>query len=344
MPLPCLSLPSWYEPEQAGHLWRVPYQQTEAQARAWAAEHGISPAAQDTLRVALLLIDVQNCFCLPEFELFVGGRSGMGAVEDNRRLCEFIYRHLGRLTEITATLDTHQSLQIFHARFWVDARGEHPAPLTMITSEEIEAGRWRVDPSVAAVEGADPQALHAHARHYARRLEEGGRFALTIWPYHGMLGGVGHALAPAVEQALFVHGIARDCQPRFELKGGNPLTEHYSALAPEVLEDRDGRPIARRNRGLVEALLRFDRIVIAGQAKSHCVAWTVADLLEDFKSRDTSLARRLYLLEDCCSPVVVPGVVDFTDDADAAFQRFADAGAHIVRSGEADAIWEGSGA
>lgn len=44
--------------------------------------------------MCLLLIDVQNTFCIPSFELFVGGQSGTGAVEDNRRLCEFIYRNL----------------------------------------------------------------------------------------------------------------------------------------------------------------------------------------------------------------------------------------------------------
>ena len=40
----------------------------------------------------LLLVDVQNTFCIPGYELFVGGQSGNGAVEDNMRLCQFIYR------------------------------------------------------------------------------------------------------------------------------------------------------------------------------------------------------------------------------------------------------------
>ncbi len=76
----------------------------------------------------------------------------------------------------------------------------------------------------------------------------------------------------------------------------------------------------------------FDAVVIAGQAKSHCVAWTIQDLLEDGLRRDGELARKVYLLEDCTSPVVVPGVIDYTDQADAAFQRFAEAGMHLVRS------------
>ena len=81
---------------------------------------------------------------------------------------------------------------------------------------------------------------------------------------------------------------------------------------------------------LVEHLRGFDAVYVAGQAKSHCVAWTVDDLLR----LAPDLAPRLYLLEDCTSPVVVPGVVDFTAQADAAFARFAKAGVHVVRSTE----------
>ena len=61
------------------------------------------------VRVALVAVDVQNTFCLPEFEFYVGGRSGTGALDDNRRLVEFVYRNLGNITQIFPTLDTHQA-------------------------------------------------------------------------------------------------------------------------------------------------------------------------------------------------------------------------------------------
>ena len=82
------------------------------------------------------------------------------------------------------------------------------------------------------------------------------------------------------------------------------------------------------NRALVEHLRTFDAVLFAGQAKSHCVAWTVEDLLQ----LAPELAPRLYLLEDCSSPVVVRGGVDFSSEADAAFTRFAAAGVHVLRS------------
>ena len=82
----------------------------------------------------------------------------------------------------------------------------------------------------------------------------------------------------------------------------------------------------------IQHLQQVDRLYIAGQAKSHCVAWTVSDLLEDIQSTDAELAQKVYLLEDCSSPVVVPGVVDHTDAANDAYVRFANAGMRIVKS------------
>jgi nicotinamidase-related amidase len=112
-------------------------------------------------------------------------------------------------------------------------------------------------------------------------------------------------------------------------------------LGPEVLEGPDGEPIAQKNTKFIEKLLQFDAVIIAGQAKSHCVAWTIDDLLEGIAVRDERLAEKVYLLEDCTSPVVIPGVVDYTDEANAAFQRFADAGMHVVHSTDPLDSWPG---
>ena len=71
----------------------------------------------------LLLIDVQKDFCFPEGSLYVAGRSGTGAIDDNRRIAEFIYRNLANLTRVTATMDTHFTYQIFSPAFWLDRSG-----------------------------------------------------------------------------------------------------------------------------------------------------------------------------------------------------------------------------
>ncbi|MEG3958861.1 isochorismatase [Microcoleus sp. herbarium2] len=329
-----LPIPHFFDTQKVSEVWRVPYQERAAEAKEWAQKYSIQPAASDTNQICLLIIDAQNTFCLPEFELFVGGRSGSGAVDDNLRLCEFIYRNLNAITTIAPTMDTHTAMQIFHPIFWINEAGEHPLPAaTSITLEDVQQGVWKVNRAVAhSIANGNYSALQTHALHYVQKLSEDGKYPLIIWPYHSMLGGIGHALVSAVEEAIFFHSIARNSQALFEIKGGNPLTENYSVLRPEVLDGPDGNFIAQKNASFIDKLLGFDAIIIAGQAKSHCVAWTIDDLLTEILARDPNWAKKVYLLEDCTSPVVVPGVVDFTEQADAAFQRFAAAGMNVVKS------------
>jgi nicotinamidase-related amidase len=335
-----LPIPAHFDPSRVGEVWRVPYEDRAREAPGWAAEHGLSPAAEDSFRLCLLAVDVQNTFCIPEFELFVAGRSGTGAVDDNVRLCKFIYRNLGAITQVFPSLDTHHAMQVFHAIWLVDADGNHPAPYTLVSAEDVASGRWRMNTAVAEALGIDADYAERHLAHYTRLLAEGGKYDLTIWPYHAMLGGIGHALASAVEEAIFFHGITRRSRPEFQVKGDNPLTEHYSMLGPEVTEGPNGDRLGGKNTELIEKLLSFDVVVVAGQAKSHCMAWTIDDLLA-YEAAGERLAERTYLLEDCTSPVVVPGVVDYTDEADAAFERYSAAGMHVVRSTDPIEVWPG---
>jgi nicotinamidase-related amidase len=337
-----LPVPDHFDPARVGEVRRVPYAERAREAVSYRERHRIAPASSDGRKVGLLLVDVQNTFSIPGHELFVAGRSGRGAVDDARRLSEFLYRNLGSITRIHATLDTHSAFQIFHPAFLVDEKGEHPAPMTAISLEDVEAGRFRVNPETAGALGkGDAASLDRHLLHYCRLLSREGKYRLMVWPYHAMLGSIGHALVPAVEEAVFFHTIARESQASFELKGASPLTENYSALRPEVLEDEHGNELGPRNRQLLEKLLSYDALLVAGQAKSHCVSWTLSDLLEEIRGRNPDLAKRIYLLEDCMSPVVAPGVVDFTDDAERAFDEFEAAGMHRVRSSLPMDAWPG---
>ncbi len=279
-----------------------------------------------------MLIDVQNTFCIPDFELYVGGRSGRGAVEDNTRLSQFIYRNLANITHVTATMDTHKTMQVFHAIFFVDKDGNHPAPYTDIHLSELRDGKWKFNPALADEFDLAPEYGQQMMLHYAEELEKKGKYALTIWPYHAMLGGIGHALVSSVEEALFFHSVVRTTQYDMEIKGDKPFTENYSVIGPEVLTGPMGETLGTHNLKFIEQLQQYDRLIIAGQAKSHCVAWTVSDLLNDINATDPTLAKKVYLLEDCSSPVVVPDVVDHTDAANAAYERFAKAGIHVVKS------------
>src|SRR5688572_359205 len=162
---PFLPIPSHFLPDSAGRIYRVPYERRAVEAREWAKLHIVNRAAEDTFRIVLVAVDLQNTFCMPEFELFVAGRSGRAAVDDCRRFCEFLYRNLDRVTQVIATMDTHQAAQIFHAIYLVNDRGEHPPPYTRVSTEDIASGKWLFNPNVADTLNVDINEAKQHLLH-----------------------------------------------------------------------------------------------------------------------------------------------------------------------------------
>lgn len=139
----------------------------------------------------------------------------------------------------------------------------------------------------------------------------------------------------------------RGAQSHCEVKGGNPLTENYSVLQPEVLGRWDGKgALAQKNTAFIERLMAEDIVVFAGQAASHCVKSSVEDFVREIASVDAALARKVYVLEDCMSAVTVPDgkggfAADFTPQAEAALAAYRKAGMHVVRSTTPIADWPG---
>lgn len=336
-----LPLPNFYQPAHAAQWsYRPRPEELLAASAEWRLRHHLKPAALDAETTVLLLVDAQKDFCFPEGSLYVGGRSGRGAVEDNDRIARFLYRNLGWITEVACTLDTHVPHQIFFPSFWREASGERPSAHREVTAAEVHSGEITPDPCLATwLADADTVWLRQYAEHYCATLEKAGRYRLYLWPFHCLLGSEGHALVGVVEEARLFHAFCRSTPNRLETKGFHPLTENYSALSAEVLASHDGRPVGSRDTALIERLLAADRLLVAGQAASHCVKSTLEDLLAEIERRDPSLASKVYVLADCMSSVAVPDpaepgsfLFDFTPQAEAALERYREAGMHVVSS------------
>lgn len=354
--LTTLPVPPHFDPSKADQVFRVNYEDLARDAMAWKRQHGIFAAANDSRsggpRIAAMLIDMQNTFCIPGFELYVGGRSGRGAVEDSARLARWIYQNLANITSYIPTMDTHRIGQIFHAFALVDENGNHPKPFTLVFVADVQSGKWRVNPAWASMIGIALGELQAYLLHYVTELHKAKRGPLTVWPYHSMLGGIGHALVPLIEEAIQFHSFARASRISFEIKGGEDKTENYSIFRPEVLRDQHDHGVGDKNKALIETLIKFDALVIAGQARSHCVAWSIEDLLQELVATgNQALAKKIYLMEDCSTSVYVPPLPDgkggMTPEYDGeltakpSFDRFVAAGMNLVRSTDPMDTWPG---
>ncbi len=343
-----LPVPSLYDAKHASD-WNYRPDQLSllGAAEAWRKRHGLKPAGSDRFKLHMLMIDVQKDFCFPEGTLYVGGRSGTGAIEDSGRLAEFIYRNLDAITTVTATMDTHFAFQIFFPAFWLDRNDAHPAPFTEVTVADVREGKLRPNPAMAWwLCNGNYAWLCRQVEFYCDELEKAGKYKLFLWPPHCLLGDAGHALAGVIHEARLFHAYARGNQSGAEVKGGNPLTENYSVLRPEVLMRHDGSPLAQKNANFIKTLLSADAVVVAGQAASHCVKSSIDDLLDEIKAQDPKLARKVYVMTDGMSSVTVPDgkggfFADYTPQAEAAFQRFADAGMYLVKSTDPIETWPG---
>ena len=274
---------------------------------------GMDPSETDEERILLLLVDPQVDFIHEDGTLAVPG-----AVDDTRRTIDWIFAHGHRITDIAVSLDSHVPNQIFYPSWWSGSDGEPPAPFTPITAEDVQRGRWA------------PRFQPEWSRSYVERLESEARKQLMIWPFHTMLGTPGHAVTPALYEAVCWHAAGRNSQPRFVIKGDLPETEFYSIFEPEVEVPHEPRGVL--NGAFLDWVLEHDRVFVAGQAKSHCVLETITSIARRYDDRPDVL-ERCHVLTDCMSSVAHPDI-DFETVATETLNDYARKGMKLIGSGD----------
>jgi len=235
------------------------------------------------MKIDLLIIDPQYDFCHPEGSLYV-----YGADDDMKRLANMINRSKRKIDAIHITLDQHNIIHIAHPVFWVDPQGRHPEPFTVITLDDVIKGNWKTTKSF----------MMEKATSYIKELSLKGRYELSIWPPHCIIGSLGATIMPVLHEALKSWEIDRFSTVNIFTKGENIWTEHYSAIKAEVPDPFD--PKTEINKTLIDALQHADFIVVAGEALSHCVANTIKDIADTLGDKYLS---RIVLLDDATSPV-----------------------------------------
>lgn len=258
-------------------------------------------------KTALLVIDGQNDFHdIPGAALAVPGSS-----EDTRRIAELIKKI--NPTTIFASLDSHYSLDISHPAWWEKANGSPIDIFTPITSDDVKNGKFvaRIDP--------------ARSLKYVEALEANGEFSHFIWPEHCLIGTEGQALHPVFFAALREWMNKNLKWVNFINKGVNPYTEHFGIFRANVPLNED--PSTQVNQGVFATLNAHDIVYLAGQARTHCVANSLRQMIQIAPQ----LATKIVVLEDCMSDVAgLPP--DFYAYVDGIYADAVKAGVTILKS------------
>jgi nicotinamidase-related amidase len=251
----------------------------------------------------LLLID-------PQIDFHEGGSLAVsGAAADSARVAKLL--ESSSVDEVVITLDTHSPWHIANCTSWVDAHGAPASPFTQVSHEDVVKGTFV----------PKRNELRSYAAWYTQRLEASPlQFKLTLWPEHCIQGSRGHAIQPELFEAIQRWSAKTGKDYRIILKGQNPLTEMYSAVAAEVplgesevaelvssgalpsFTKHDPATTRQGNAALVDSLVgsSISTLIVAGQALSHCVRYTVLDLLHGLSETECA---KLWLLRDGSSSV-----------------------------------------
>ena len=245
----------------------------------------------------LLIIDAQFDFCNQQGSLYVPN-----AENDCKNIADFIMKN--DLDQIFATLDTHYPYHIAHPLFWKTAEGKHPNPYTIITYKDVKEGKYRPSDSEQK----------EYVLYYLNELERKGKYQLCIWPPHCIKGSNGRSVDKTVYNALTAwqeKNIGKTV--KFIEKAETPFTEQYSAIEAEVPIENEEK--TKTNFAFINSLNEADRIFIAGEALSHCVANTTRDLIKHIP------AQKFVLLRNCTS-----NVAGFEKLGEAFVKEFIEAG------------------
>jgi nicotinamidase-related amidase len=255
----------------------------------------LTPSVKDPQQVLLLAIDMQNDF-MEKGSLPVPGSHG-----DVERSTRFIYNNMDKISRIAVSLDTHQPFQIFHPCWFVDKNGNNPPPYTMISVKDLDDGIWF------------PVIRPKETREYIEGLSSTpGKKVLMIWTYHCIQGTYGAALENQFSKMVYFHSVAKKSITERLVKGTDPMTEMYGIIKPEF------DPKNFINIDFLNKLEKYDKVVIVGEAKSHCVLESVKQVLEYFANRP-EITSKVYILEDCMNSI--PGCEDQTNQTFADFKK-----------------------
>ena len=216
------------------------------------------------------------------------------------------------ISRIMCSLDAHGEHHIFLPCWWVNQKGEHPAPYTIITYDDVANNRWY------PVIGNPRDSID-----YLKEIEKPGadKKNLCIWPIHCQVGMPGFNLEKEFGKMVNFFSLARMSANKMVQKGQDPLSEMYGILKPEYSKKNF------LNMPVINAIVEYDEIYVVGEAASHCLMESVKQIAEYF-ANSPEVTQKITILEDCTSPIT-----GYEADTQKAFDNFKNTyGIHFAKS------------
>lgn len=154
--------------------------------------------------------------------------------------------------------------------------------------------------------------LYDYAIYYTSQLESKGKFVHTIWPPHCLTGTEGHAVEDNISKACNYWTEVTLRPVTYVYKGMNLLTENFSAIEAEVPLSSD--PTTQKNIKLLESLRKdCQYLIVVGQARSHCVRYTVEHIVDDWMKHVWNKEKKMQIIlpengSSCVAPPDVPSL------------------------------------
>lgn len=268
------------------------------------------------MRVHLLIIDPQKDF----MDTSMAALPVPGATADMQRLAAMVDRIGHKLRDIHVTMDSHHIMDYRHPGAWKNQNGDHPTPITkggnLISADDIENGIWVPYGANAKPRALGGKTVKQFMVECAAARESKGVPGLEIWPEHCIIGTDGWSIETNLRDALSRWERSEHSSLDIVAKGTNVYTEHYGGLCAEVTIAADSS--TGFNSGLLNTMAQADLIPVAGEASSHCVLETLAQIANYVGEEQI---KKFVLLTDAMSPVPQPpGGPDFPAIA-AAFMK-----------------------
>lgn len=236
-----------------------------------------------TKQIGFIGIDFQNDFMdQPNATLPV-----LGAMDDAKRISEFINKFGSQISNIWLTQDSHHPLDIAHPSWWKKADGSFVDPFTAILPEDLASGKYyaNVHPSIS--------------NKYVNDLTTQGEYIHFIWPEHCIIGTWGHGFQSEISKAINQWERSNSKWFNVITKGSNPFTEHFGAFRANIPQANDPSTQITYSLPLFQQLQTLDVLYFAGEARSHCVANSLRQLCDEAPN----LLSKLVILEDGMSDV-----------------------------------------